>query len=93
MRLAFFGDIVGRAGRVALCERLPDLRRRLRLDFVVVNAENAAGGFGLTQSIADEIFASGADCLTLGNHAWDQREMIQYIDREPRILRVAIYFK
>jgi 2',3'-cyclic-nucleotide 2'-phosphodiesterase len=91
MRLAFFGDVVGRAGRVALCERLPDLRRRLKLDFVAVNAENAAGGFGLTQSIADEIFEAGADCLTLGNHAWDQREMIQYIEREPRILRVANY--
>lgn len=91
MRLAFFGDIVGRAGRVVLCEHLPDLRKRLRLDFVVVNAENAAGGFGLTESIANEIFAAGADCLTLGNHAWDQRDMIQYIEREPRILRVANY--
>jgi metallophosphoesterase (TIGR00282 family) len=91
MRIAFFGDVVGRAGRVVLCEHLPELRRRLKLDFVAVNAENAAGGFGLTPSIADEIFAAGADCLTLGNHAWDQREMIQYIDQEPRILRVANY--
>jgi 2',3'-cyclic-nucleotide 2'-phosphodiesterase len=91
MRLAFFGDVVGRAGRVVLCERLPELKRRLKLDFVAVNAENAAGGFGLTESIANEIFAAGADCLTLGNHAWDQRDMIQYIEREPRILRVANY--
>jgi len=91
MRLAFFGDVVGRAGRVALCERLPDLKRRLRLDFVGVNAENAAGGFGLTESIATELFEAGADCLTLGNHAWDQREAIAYIDREPRLLRAANY--
>lgn len=91
MRIAFFGDVVGRAGRVVLCEQLPELKRRLKLDFIAVNAENAAGGFGLTEAIANEIFEAGADCLTLGNHAWDQREMIQYIDREPRILRVANY--
>jgi 2',3'-cyclic-nucleotide 2'-phosphodiesterase len=91
MRLAFFGDVVGRAGRDVLCERLPELKRRLKLDFVVINAENAAGGFGLTQKIADDLFAAGADCLTLGNHAWDQRDMIHYIEREPRILRVANY--
>jgi calcineurin-like phosphoesterase len=91
MRLAFFGDVVGRAGRVALCERLPELKRRLRLDFIGVNAENAAGGFGITESIANEMFDAGADCLTLGNHAWDQREAIAYIEREPRLLRAANY--
>lgn len=91
MRLAFFGDVVGRAGRVALCERLPELKRRLRLDFIGVNAENAAGGFGLTESIANDMFEAGADCLTLGNHAWDQREAIAYIEREPRLLRAANY--
>ena len=91
MRLAFFGDVVGRAGRVTLCEQLPGLRRQLGLDFVAVNAENAAGGFGLTQSIGAELLGSGADCLTLGNHAWDQREAITYIDAEPRLLRAANY--
>lgn len=91
MRLAFFGDVVGRAGRNVLCENLADIRRRLRLDFVGINAENAAGGFGLTESIANDLFDAGADCLTLGNHAWDQREALGLVDRDPRILRAANY--
>ncbi|MCB1542524.1 MAG: YmdB family metallophosphoesterase, partial [Rhodoblastus sp.] len=66
MRLLFIGDVVGRAGRAVLLERLPDLRRRWKLDFVVVNSENAAGGFGITEAIADEFLAAGADCMTLG---------------------------
>ncbi len=65
MRIAFFGDIVGRSGRDGLADHLPDLRRRLDLEFVVVNAENAAGGFGITEHTANELFDAGADCLTL----------------------------
>jgi calcineurin-like phosphoesterase len=84
MRLAFFGDIVGRSGRDGLSEHLPGLRRRLALDFVVVNAENAAAGFGITENTARELFAAGADVLTLGNHSWDQKEALGYIAREPR---------
>jgi 2',3'-cyclic-nucleotide 2'-phosphodiesterase len=91
MRLAFFGDIVGRSGRDGLAEHLPHLRRQLRLEFVVVNAENAAGGFGITESTARELFAAGADCLTLGNHSWDQREALTYIVREPRLIRPLNY--
>ncbi|HKT53843.1 MAG TPA: TIGR00282 family metallophosphoesterase [Caulobacteraceae bacterium] len=91
MRLAFFGDIVGRAGREGLGEHLPKLRRRLGLEFVVVNAENAAGGFGITEATARELFDAGADCLTLGNHAWDQREALTYIVREPRLIRPVNY--
>jgi metallophosphoesterase (TIGR00282 family) len=91
MRIAFFGDVVGRSGRAVLNERLPGLRKRLALDFVCVNAENAAGGFGVTRAIADELFAAGADCLTLGNHAWDQREALGFIADEPRMLRVCNY--
>ena len=91
MRLGFFGDVIGSSGRTGLHTHLPALRRRLGLDFVVVNAENAAGGFGLTAKIADELFELGADVLTLGNHSWDQREMISYIPREPRILRPVNY--
>ncbi len=87
MKLAFFGDIVGKPGRKAVLEQLPGLKRRLELDFVVLNAENAAGGFGLTEAIAQDFFDAGADCLTLGDHAWDQREMLVHIEREPRILR------
>jgi metallophosphoesterase (TIGR00282 family) len=91
MKLAFFGDVVGRAGRQALAEHLPGLRRRLGLEFVVVNAENAAAGFGITEGTARELFDAGADCLTLGNHAWDQREALTYIVREPRLIRPLNY--
>ncbi len=91
MRLAFFGDVVGRPGREGLAEHLPRLRRRLGLDFVIVNAENAAAGFGITESTAKELFQSGADCLTLGNHSWDQKEAMTYIVREPRLIRPLNY--
>jgi metallophosphoesterase (TIGR00282 family) len=91
MRLAFFGDVVGRSGREGLADHLPDLRRRLALDFVVVNAENAASGFGITENTARELYDAGADCLTLGNHSWDQREALTYIVREPRLIRPLNY--
>jgi len=91
MRLLFFGDLVGRAGRTAAIEAIPRLRAEWKLDFVAVNAENAASGFGLTASIADEIFAAGADVITLGDHAFDQKEMLGHIEREPRILRPLNY--
>ena len=91
MRIAFFGDIVGRAGREGLAEHLPDLRRRLGLDFVVVNAENAAAGYGITEATARELYQAGADCLTLGNHSWDQKEALTYIVREPRMIRPLNY--
>ena len=91
MRIAFFGDIVGRSGRDGLADHLPDLKRRLALDFVVVNAENAAAGFGITENTARELFDAGADCLTLGNHSWDQKEALTYIVREPRLIRPVNY--
>jgi metallophosphoesterase (TIGR00282 family) len=91
MRIAFFGDVVGRSGRDGLSDHLPGLRRRLGLDFVIVNAENAAAGFGITENTAREIFDAGADCLTLGNHSWDQKEALTYIVREPRLIRPANY--
>ena len=91
MRFAFFGDVVGRAGRDGLADHLPDLRRRLGLQFVIVNGENAAAGFGITENTAREIFEAGADCITLGNHSWDQREALTYIVREPRLIRPANY--
>ncbi|PKP77119.1 MAG: metallophosphoesterase [Alphaproteobacteria bacterium HGW-Alphaproteobacteria-3] len=91
MRLLFMGDIVGRSGRDALIAELPGLRRELGLDFVVVNGENAAGGFGITGAICDEIFDAGADVITLGNHSWDQREALVHIEREPRLVRPANY--
>jgi metallophosphoesterase (TIGR00282 family) len=91
MRLLFLGDIVGRAGREAVAERLPGLRDRWRLDCVVINGENSAGGFGITEAICDDVLASGADAITLGNHSWDQRETLVFIERQPRLLRPANY--
>ncbi|MDE2489080.1 MAG: YmdB family metallophosphoesterase [Alphaproteobacteria bacterium] len=91
MRFAFFGDVVGRSGREGLTAHLPALRRRLGLEFVIVNAENAAAGFGITEATARELFDAGADCLTLGNHSWDQKEALTYIVREPRLIRPANY--
>ena len=91
MRIAFFGDVVGRSGRDGIADHLPDLRRRLGLDFVVINAENAAAGFGITENTARELFDAGADCLTLGNHSWDQKEALTYIVREPRLIRPLNY--
>jgi hypothetical protein len=91
MRLLFLGDIVGRPGRNAVIERLPALRERWRLDCVVINGENAAGGFGITEGICDEILAAGADAVTLGNHAFDQREALVFIERQPRLLRPVNY--
>ena len=91
MRIAFFGDVVGRSGRDGIADHLPGLRRRLGLDFVVINAENAAAGFGITENTARELFESGADCLTLGNHSWDQKEALTYLVREPRLIRPLNY--
>jgi 2',3'-cyclic-nucleotide 2'-phosphodiesterase len=87
MRLLFVGDIVGRTGRRIVLEQVAGLRERLRLDAVIVNGENAAGGFGITPTLCRELFAAGVDLLTTGNHVFDQRELIGFLDGEPRILR------
>lgn len=87
MRILFLGDVMGRAGRRAIAERLSTLRARLRADFVIVNAENSSGGRGLTAGHAQLLLQSGADCLTLGDHAFDQKDMLAYLDKEPRIIR------
>jgi 2',3'-cyclic-nucleotide 2'-phosphodiesterase len=87
LRILYVGDVVGRSGRAILVEQLPKLRAALALDAVLVNGENAAAGYGLTAAIAKDFFAAGADVITMGNHVWDQRELIGHIDREPRIVR------
>jgi 2',3'-cyclic-nucleotide 2'-phosphodiesterase len=88
MRLLYCGDVVGRAGREAVTTQIPALRRRLGLDFVVVEGENAAnGGFGIGAKVCEELFAAGVDVITLGNHAWSQREALDHIVGEPRLLR------
>jgi 2',3'-cyclic-nucleotide 2'-phosphodiesterase len=83
----FLGDVVGRSGREAVCQRLSGLRERLRPDVVVVNGENAAHGFGITEDIFRQLREAGADVVTLGNHAFDQREALVFIAREDRLIR------
>lgn len=87
MRLLFLGDVVGRSGRKAAIAAIPELRRRYDLDFVVINGENAAGGFGISESILTELLDAGADVVTLGNHAFDQKETLVYIERHDRLIR------
>ncbi len=91
MRILFIGDIVGRSGRAVVLEHMPRLIADWKLDLVVVNGENAAGGFGITETIYNELIDAGADCVTLGNHAWDQREALVFIERAPRLIRPANY--
>jgi metallophosphoesterase (TIGR00282 family) len=93
MRILYCGDVVGRAGRDIVTTELPKLRERLRLDFVIVNGENAAGGFGITAEICRAFYQQGADAVLLGNHSWDQREIIAYIDGDPKLLRPLNYPK
>ena len=93
MRLLYCGDVVGRAGREVLLAHLPALREALALDVVVVNGENAAHGFGITGKICEEFLQNGVDVITTGNHAWDQREILAYIDQQPRLLRPLNYPK
>ncbi|WP_308916916.1 TIGR00282 family metallophosphoesterase [Jannaschia sp. LMIT008] len=93
MRIMFLGDVMGRAGRTALQERLPQLRRDWRLDAVIVNGENASSGRGLNAAQAAAMFEAGADVVTLGDHAFDQKDMLQAVERDPRILRPVNYAK
>ncbi|MGV8951414.1 MAG: TIGR00282 family metallophosphoesterase [Cypionkella sp.] len=93
MKILFLGDVMGRAGRAAVAERLPSLRVAWGLDFVVVNGENASQGAGLTAEHAKILLQAGADCVTLGDHAFDQKDMLQFIEQEPRILRPMNFSK
>jgi metallophosphoesterase (TIGR00282 family) len=87
MRILFLGDVVGRAGRKVVLAQLPQLRTRTKADFVIINGENAAGGFGITEAICEELLDAGADVITTGNHVWDQREALVFINRQPKLLR------
>src|SRR5476651_612808 len=91
MRILFIGDVVGRSGRTIVTERLPGLIADWKLDLAVVNGENAAGGFGITEAIYQELLDAGADAITLGNHAWDQREALVFIERAPKLIRPINY--
>ena len=91
MRILFCGDVVGRSGRDAIVDHLPRLREELKLEFVIVNGENAAHGFGITEKICETLFQAGADCITGGNHSWDKPEIAPYMDSDRRMLRPINY--
>lgn len=91
MKVLMIGDVVARPGRVAVLERIQDLREQHAVDLAVMNAENVAGGFSITPSMAEELFAAGIDVMTSGNHIFDKREVAPYIERQPRLLRPANY--
>jgi metallophosphoesterase (TIGR00282 family) len=91
MRILFIGDIVGRSGRRIVLDRLPSLIKDWKLDFVTINGENAAGGFGITEALYQELIDAGADAITLGNHAWDQKEALVFIERAPKLIRPLNY--
>jgi len=93
VKIIFIGDIVGRSGREAIANNISTIKSKYNPDAIIVNAENAASGYGLTKKIALELFALGVDVITLGNHAWDQREMLSYIEEEPKIVRAINYPK
>ena len=87
MRILFLGDTGGRSGRAGAAAALPKLRAGLEVDLAIVNAENASHGFGLAPDMAEALFAAGADVITLGNHAWDRKEIVPYIAQQPRLIR------
>lgn len=91
MRVLFIGDVIGKPGRQIVSSLLPDLQAQHQVDLVLANGENAAGGFGITPRVAMELFSLGIDLLTSGNHVWDRKEVEQYIQNEPRLLRPANY--
>lgn len=91
MRILFIGDVVGRSGRAIVLQRLPGVLADWKLDLVVLNGENSAGGFGITETIYREFTDAGVDVVTLGNHSWDQREALVFIERSPRLIRPINY--
>ena len=93
MKILFIGDIVGKSGREALSRNIQELKEKFYPDIIIANAENAASGYGLTKKIANELFNQGIHVLTLGNHAWDQKEMLSYIQECPKIIRAINYPK
>src|SRR5262245_60917715 len=91
MRVLFIGDVVGKPGRLALEAIVPSLREQYRIDVVVANGENAAGGRGLTMRTARDMFESGVDIISSGNHIWDQKEIFEHLDSDQPIARPANY--
>ena len=91
MKILMIGDVVGKPGRTAVLDRLQDLKEQHAIDFTIMNAENVAGGFSITPALADHLFAHGIDVMTSGNHIFDKHEVIEYIQKQPRLVRPANY--
>src|SRR5436305_8764040 len=91
LKVLFLGDVVGEPGRAAVVAKLPELKDRLALDFIIVNGENAAGGRGITGKITIDLLRAGAAVVTTGDHVWDQKDILTFIDTEPRLLRPINY--
>jgi metallophosphoesterase (TIGR00282 family) len=91
VKILFIGDIFGSPGRRIVADHVEDIVKTNQIDLAIANAENAAGGFGITPAIAEDLFALGLDVLTSGNHVWDKRELYDYLNRQPRLLRPANY--
>ncbi len=91
MKIIFIGDIVGKPGRDSIKKNLPILKKKYKPDVIIANGENAAAGYGLTKKISAELFNLGIDIMTLGNHSWDQKEMLSYIEQKPQIIRPINY--
>ncbi len=91
MRVLFIGDLVGKAGRRVASDIIPHLKDKREIDFTIANGENVAGNFGITENLAHKLYSYGVDCLTSGNHLWDRKEIISYLDSDPRLLRPANY--
>ena len=91
MKIVFIGDIVGRSGRDAVLKYIPQIKEKFKPDVIIANAENAAAGYGLTEKISEELFNLGINVLTLGNHSWDQKEMLSYIEKNKNIIRPLNY--
>ncbi|HTG86187.1 MAG TPA: YmdB family metallophosphoesterase, partial [Pyrinomonadaceae bacterium] len=91
MKILMFGDVVAKPGRIAVLERIQDLREQHQIDLAIMNAENLAGGFSVTPSLCEQLFNNGIDVMTSGNHIFDKKEAIEYIRKQPRLLRPANY--
>ncbi|HEX3015398.1 MAG TPA: TIGR00282 family metallophosphoesterase [Desulfobacteria bacterium] len=91
MNILFIGDIVGRPGRTIVKKMLREIQQEYKINFTIVNAENAAGGNGVTKEIAEELYQAGVNCLTTGNHVWDKRQVFEFIDQDKKIIRPANY--
>src|SRR4026207_1698925 len=91
MKVLMIGDVVAKPGRIAVLERIQDMREQNQIEFAIMNAENLAGGFSVTPQLCEQLFANGIDVMTSGNHIFDKKEAVEYTRKQPRLLRPANY--